>query len=73
MIKCPYCNSTDVFYCQIVEEFHSVSNISKNGDIELLGLDDSFIIDDLPHGFFCSSCDKKYPYGAFIGKYNGIV
>ncbi len=64
MIHCPICNSDEIYYCQTVEEYHSVENIEK-GNIELFELDDSFVIGEIPAKFICLGCDRQFSVEEF--------
>lgn len=69
MIKCPYCDSTEVFYCQTVKEYHGVGEIEEDGNLELVGVDDSIVDESFPFIFLCTCCDKEHEYEKFVKDY----
>jgi hypothetical protein len=56
--KCPKCNSTEYFYIQRAYEYHS-AYVSKDGVIELINMDDSFVDDEYRAHFKCMNCEYE--------------
>ena len=57
-LQCPKCESTEIFYCPIVEECWSIEAIHESGALDLKDLEDSVTTGE--HSYECSDCTEKY-------------
>ena len=56
--QCPECNSTEIFYCPIVEECWTIEAVHEGGSLDLGDLEDSVITGD--HHYECAHCTEKF-------------
>ena len=56
--QCPECNSTEIFYCPIVEECWSIEGIHESGALDLKDLEDSVTTGE--HSYECALCTEKF-------------
>ena len=59
MVKCPKCNSEEFLFVQRVYEYHTIDSID-NGNIDLLGLDDTVIDSKFTSYLYCFSCERVF-------------
>ena len=57
-LQCPKCDSTDILYCPIVEEYWSIEAVHEDGALDLKDLEDSVTTSE--HEYYCSDCTEKY-------------
>ena len=57
-LQCPKCESTDIFYCPMVEEYWTIETIHESGALDLKDLEDSVTTSD--HSYECIDCTERY-------------
>ena len=57
-LQCPKCESIDIFYCPMVEEYWTIETIHESGALDLKDLEDSVTTGD--HHYECAHCTEKF-------------
>ena len=57
-LQCPKCESTEILYCPMVEEYWTIEGIHESGGLDLKDLEDSVTTSD--HSYECIDCTERY-------------
>ena len=57
-LQCPECESIDIFYCPMVEEYWTIEKVHEDGALDLKDLVDSVTTSE--HSYECADCTEKY-------------
>jgi len=57
-LQCPKCESTEILYCPMVEEYWTIEGIHESGGLDLKDLEDSVTTGE--HSYECADCTEKY-------------